>query len=91
METNTFINKAADKIFSLGLTTPAILLLEGHKPLAFLGSQLLLVAQPILEIFVPGELAGNIISLLESPQQLETLMVELETKAVQLPNLTEET
>ncbi|MCB0163242.1 MAG: hypothetical protein KDI79_03380 [Anaerolineae bacterium] len=91
METDPFINKVADKIFNLGLTAPAILFLEGYKPLAFLGSQLLLVTQPVLNIFVSDRLTRNTISLLEHPEQLETLITQLETKAAQLPNLTEET
>lgn len=91
METDTFINKVADKIFNLGLTAPAILLLEGSKPLAFLGSQLLLVTQPMLGIFVSDQLTKNTLSLLEHPDQLETLITQLEIKAAQPPNLTEET
>ncbi|HRV93013.1 MAG TPA: hypothetical protein P5526_12695 [Anaerolineae bacterium] len=91
METNTFINKVADKISNLGLTAPAILLLEGCKPLAFLGSQLLLVTQPALDIFVATDLTKNTISLLENPDLLEALIVQLETKPAQLPHLTEET
>ena len=79
METITFIDKVANKIADLGLTTPAVVLLESHRPLAFVGSQLLLVAQPTLDIFLPQNLVRNTANLLSSPDQLETLIVKLET------------
>ena len=59
---------------------PAILLLEAHKPLAFLGSQLLLVAQPTFDIFFPKNFIGNLAELLAEPQQLEQLIRRLETE-----------
>ena len=76
----TFIKKVADKIHELGLTTPAILLLETHKPLAFIGSQLLLVAQPTLNIFFPKsrDFTQNSFDLLTNPPQLEQLITYLE-------------
>ncbi len=79
MPTNIFVEKVANRIIELRLTAPAILLLEAHKPLAFLGSQLLLVAQPILDIFLPQNLAGNTVDLLADPDQLEQLLTRLET------------
>lgn len=81
METTLFIEKVAAKITGLGLTAPAILLLETHKPLAFIGSQLLLVAQPTLDIFLPHNLAHNMSNLLADPDQLEKLLVTLETNS----------
>ncbi len=79
METIAFVEKVANKIYNLGLTAPAILLLEAHKPLAFVGSQLLLVAQPTLDIFLPKNLTGNAANLLSNPDQLEELITRLET------------
>jgi hypothetical protein len=75
-----FVQKVADKIIDLKLTMPAILLLETHKPLAFLGSQLLLVAQPTFDIFFPKNFIGNLAELLAEPQQLEQLILRLETE-----------
>ena len=74
----TFIEKVANKIADLGLTAPAILLLEAHKPLAFIGSQLLLVAQPTLDIFLPQNLIRNTADLLADSNQLEQLITSLE-------------
>ncbi len=82
MATNTFIENVANKITCLGLTAPAILLLEAHKPLAFLGSQLLLVAQPTLDVFLPTHLTHNTINLLATPDELEQLIITLERKQV---------
>ncbi len=80
MNQNNFIKKVADKITDLGLVGPAILLLEINKPLAFFGSQLLLVAQPTLDIFLPQSLTQNSINLLSNSAQLEQLITTLETK-----------
>ena len=90
MEKNDFVEKVANKIFNLGLTDPAILLLEAHKPLAFLGSQLLLISQPILNIFLSQQLTNNAITLFENPEQLETLITQLEAKATQPTNQAKE-
>ena len=83
MKSNNFVQKVADKITDLGLIGPAILLLEANKPLAFLGSQLLLVAQPTLNIFVPPSLTQQTINLLADSTQLEQLLQTLESGPVQ--------
>jgi hypothetical protein len=89
-EETVFIKKVVDKITHLGLTAPAILLLEAHKPLAFMGSQLLLVAQPTLGIFLPPNLIRNTANLLADPDQLEELIVRLEMSASPLTHKTQE-
>ena len=81
METITFTQRVANKITDLGLTAPAIFLLESHRPLAFLGSQLLLVAQPTLDIFLPQNLVRNTATLLSESDQLEALIAQLEHKS----------
>ena len=75
----TFAEKVANKIRDLGLTAPAILLLEAHKPLAFIGSQLLLIAQPTLDLILPPTFTRNAADLLADADQLEYLMTDLET------------
>jgi hypothetical protein len=80
MKPTPFVQKVADKIIDLRLTMPAVLLLEAHKPLAFLGSQLLLVAQPTFDIFFPKNFIGNLAELLAEPHQLEQLIRRLETE-----------
>jgi hypothetical protein len=83
MNPNNFVQNVADKITDLGLAGPAILLLEANKPLAFLGSQLLLVAQPTLNIFVSPHLTQQTINLLTDSEQLEQLIQTLETGTAQ--------
>lgn|GEM_PF-1493422 len=77
MDQLTFVEKVAQKLTHLGLAGPAILLLEAHKPLAFIGSQFLLVAQPSLNFFVSPPLTQNLIDLLADPTQLDQLIVRL--------------
>jgi hypothetical protein len=93
MNPNNFVQKVADKITDLGLVGPAILLLEANKPLAFLGSQLLLVAQPTLNIFISPNLTQQTVNLLTDSQQLEQLIQTLEsgTRKHNSPLVTEET
>jgi hypothetical protein len=90
MDTETFIDRLARKITDLGLTLPAILVLEAHKPLAFLGSQLLLLAQPTLDVFLPRGLSTGAVDLLADSRQLESLLVKLETGAKAGPPSQEE-
>jgi len=78
VEPTPFVEKASTKIVDLELTAPAILLLEAHKPLAFVSSQLLLVAQPILDIFLPQNLVKNSADLLADSSQVEQLIARLE-------------
>lgn len=78
----TFVEKVAQKIASLGLAAPAILFLEAHKPLAFLGSQLLLVAQPTLNLFVSPYSTQSMVDLLADPIQLEQLLIQLERQSI---------
>lgn len=84
MNQTDFIQRVANRITELGLTTPAILLLEVNKPLAFIGSQFLLMAQPSLDIFLPDHFTRDMVDLLADPAQLDRLISKLET-GVQSP------
>jgi hypothetical protein len=83
MDSMTFAEKVAHKITSLGLAKPMLLLLEAHKPLTFLSSQGLLVAQPTLNLFVSSSFTQSMVDLLSDPAQLEQLMTHLEHKTSQ--------
>jgi len=80
-----FVQNVTNKIDELGLTAPAILLLEAHKPLSFITSQLLLVAQPLLDVFLPQNLTRNLADLFANSNQVERLITNLEL------NITRET
>ena len=80
------IELLACRIERMGLTSPAILMLEAHKPLTFLGSQLLLVLQPILSIIVggstiDGSASREYVALLEDRANVEQLIRRLERQA----------
>lgn len=83
MDQPDFIEKVTNKIVELGLTAPAIFLLEANKPLAFIGSQILLVAQPTCNMFLPANLTGRWADLLADPAQLDQLITGLETRRSQ--------
>ena len=85
MDEAKFIERAADKIKELGLTGPTIVLLEAHKPLAFISSQLLLVAQPVLDIFFPHSYTRNLADLLADSTQIEQLILSLKGNMSQYP------
>ena len=72
-----FIAQWANKIKELRLTTPAILLLEIHKPFSFIAGQFLLVGQPFLDSFLPPNLSANAITLLSNRSHLDTLLREM--------------
>ena len=88
MEKSAFINQLAQKIQDLGLTTPAIFFLENHKPLAFIASQLLLIAQPTFDLFISPTLTQNSIDLLTDADELEQLIHNLETQQAVIPSST---
>jgi hypothetical protein len=52
-----------------------------HAPLGFLGSQLLLTAQPFLSMFTGDALARDLVLLLEDPQNIERIADRLSQMA----------
>jgi len=60
-----------------GMVTPAILLLEAHKPLSFLVSQFLLLSQPTLEPFLGGAVREYAL-LLDDRENVEMILSRLE-------------
>jgi hypothetical protein len=75
------VNLIAERIgtsFGRTLRGPLILLLEMHAPLAFLGSQILLAAQPFLGLMTGDKLARDLAFLLEEPANVQQLIARLE-------------
>ena len=73
------IDRMARRIADLGLTAPAILFLEMHKPLAFLVAQLLLVAQPFLSIGLNNADLSDFAAIIEDRGGVEELIERLES------------
>ncbi len=59
------------------VTAPAILFLEMHKPLAFLGAQFLWAAQPFLAVWFSHADVREIARLLEDPASVDQLIERL--------------
>ena len=61
----------AQRIHQYRLETPAILFLEMHKPLAFIGSQAVLVAAPFLAPFLGMDRVEAFAELISTPDGVE--------------------
>lgn len=73
------IERLAHLVARWGLVTPAIAFLEANKPLSFVGSQALLMLQPMADLFVARELTTDLAMLLADRDRLERLVASLET------------
>jgi hypothetical protein len=62
-----------------GLAAPAIAFLEANKPLSFVGSQALLMLQPVVDMFIARELTTDLADLLADRERLERLVDSLAT------------
>ncbi|MCK4667199.1 hypothetical protein KAU33_10645 [Candidatus Dependentiae bacterium] len=72
------VEKIARKITYLGLTIPAIFFIEMHKPLSFLGSQLLFFLEPLLWGFFNTDDFKRFAIILEKRDSLEFLLQTIE-------------
>jgi hypothetical protein len=61
-----------------GMTTPAILFLESNRPFSFFAGQFLLVAEPLLGLFVRTARSREVARLLDDPASVELLLQHLE-------------
>ena len=67
------------------MTGPAVLFLEMHKPLAFLGAQLLFAAQPFLSmVFNEAELR-DFVTIIEDRGGVEEVIARLESIKTEPP------
>jgi len=72
------IERASETLCAWHLREPALVFLSLHAPLAFLGSQLLLAAQPLLGVLTGDRLARELALLLEEPANVELLVARLQ-------------
>lgn len=72
------VDRVCGQLVTWNLREPAVVCLSMHAPLAFLGSQLLIAAQPFLGIVTGDEFARDFAVLLEDPESLDLLITRLE-------------
>ncbi len=72
------LDSVAHQIERWGLSAPALLFLEAHRPLAWLGGQALLLLQPVLMPFCREESIPGLVALLSDEANLNRLMRRLE-------------
>jgi hypothetical protein len=81
-----WIERVSAQLIAWNLREPAIVFLTMHAPLAFLGSQFLIAAQPFVGMVTGDTFAREFALLLEDPQNVEQLVTHLEQPA-NPPNL----
>lgn len=81
------LQSLADWVVERRLTAPAIIFLESHRPLSFVGSQVMIAASPLVAFFGPffkasvgfdGDDFRRFAELMENRDNLELLIVEIE-------------
>ncbi len=86
-ETDDLIERAANEIGRRKLEVPAVLFLELHKPLAFVGSQSSIMFAPFIAPFVGFDFVNNYSRLFAKRENVERLLQRIEsgrTKASQV-------
>ena len=78
---NELIDQLSRRAAQLGITSPAILFLEMHKPLAFLGAQLLWATQPLLGGWGRDADVRDIALLLEDRAGVDALIERMSAQA----------
>jgi len=73
-----FLCEIAARVRAAGLASAAVLWLASLRPLSFMGSQLLHVAAPLLDVLVSGRGHQRLARLLESRENLDLLLRHLE-------------
>lgn len=72
------IESLAGQLLARNMTATAIFLLQLHAPLAFLGSQFLLAAQPFISVVTGDRLARDLAWFWQEPENIERLIARLE-------------
>jgi hypothetical protein len=80
-EDDRFLASIALAVERRGLVTPAVLWLEGLRPLSYLGSQALWFCEPLLQALVPSLSPGRLAGILEERAHLERLIQHIEAAA----------
>ncbi len=79
-EKSKVLGDVAQDIVERGLTAPAIFFLEVTKPLSFIGSQVLIMANPVVQAIFHSKKYWEISLLLEKRENVEYLIQEIERR-----------
>jgi hypothetical protein len=77
-EERAWIDKLAERIEAMGLSPMALFLIEIARPFGFLGSQMLLMARPLLAGVADDTAVEHATTLLDNPELLNRLSIRLE-------------
>jgi len=77
-EADKLIDKIATEIVERDLTAPAVFLLETSKPISFIGSQVLLFLEPIIQSIFEFKSYKDIQVLFEDRENVERLIQRIE-------------
>ena len=72
------LKSIAERIKRMGLQVPAILFLEAHKPLSFIGGQALYFSAPFLGLLFGFQNVSLFADILSKPGGIERLLKKLE-------------
>jgi hypothetical protein len=77
-EENLVLDKLAKQVIKRGMTVPAILFLESVKPLNFIGSQVLVFFEPIIQTLFNFKDYNTFRVALEKRETIEILLLKIE-------------
>ena len=81
------IERVCAQLIAWNLREPAIVFLTMHAPLAFLGSQFLIAAQPFVGMMTGDAFARDVALVLQDPHNIEQLVARLEQFQTPISNL----
>lgn len=82
--------KIAKKIVERDLTVPAVMFLESIKPVSFLGSQMLVFANPVISLIVQTGEYYRFVRMIEDRDNIEKLAVAIEEENAEAFKLKQE-
>ena len=77
-EENAILDKLARKAVERGMAVPAILFLESVKPLNFIGSQVMVFFEPIIQTVFNFKDYNTVRTALEKRESIEILLLKIE-------------
>jgi hypothetical protein len=77
-EENAVLDKLANKVVDKGMAVPAILFLESVKPLNYIGSQMMVFFEPIVQTVFNFKDYSTLRTTLEKRNSIEILLLKIE-------------